>query len=123
MKWASWVNFGLGLWLFFAPIIFGYTSVKAALCEDVVLGGLIAGLALWRALGPGTPGMAYGRWGVAIAGFWAMLAPFELGYGTTRAPVNNDVIVGLVVLILGIWRAVSVPRAGGTLHPHMVARH
>jgi cytochrome c oxidase assembly factor CtaG len=50
MKWASWVTFGLGLWLVFAPITFGYASVKAALHEDLVFGIVIAALGLWWAL-------------------------------------------------------------------------
>jgi hypothetical protein len=120
MKWASWVNFGLGVWLILAPMTFGYASVKAALYEDLVFGILIASVALWRALGAETSAMAHVSWVVAAAGFWAMLAPFELGYGTTRAPVDNDVLVGLAVLILGVWRASFQPR-GGT--PHRVAHH
>jgi SPW repeat-containing protein len=115
MKWVSWVNFGLGLWLIFAPITFGYSSRRAALHEDVVFGVLIASVALWRALGAETPSMARVSWVVAAAGFWMMLGPFELGYGTTHAPVDNDVLVGLAVLVLGMWRAISRPR-GGTSH-------
>jgi hypothetical protein len=110
MKWASWANFALGLWLIVAPITIGYSSLKAALREDIVLGVLIASIALWRALGAETSSMAHVSWAVAAAGFWVMLAPFELGYGTTRAPVDNDVLVGLAVLLLGMWRAVSGPR-------------
>jgi hypothetical protein len=120
MKWASWVNFGLGVWVFFAPITFGYTSLKTALYDDVIFGIVISSFALWRALGAETNSAARLSWVVAAAGFWVMLAPFELGYGTTRAPVDNDVIVGLAVLILGVWRATSQPH-GGT--PHMVAHH
>lgn len=120
MKWVSWVNFGLGLYLILAPIMFGYASLKAALYEDMLFGMLIAGVALWRALGAETESMARMSWIVAAAGFWMMLGPFELGYGTTHVPVDNDVLVGLAVLILGMWRAVSQPRSGTS---QMLAHH
>ncbi len=120
MKWVSWVNCALGLWLIAAPFALAYTNESSAVYEDVILGILIASVALWRALGAETNSAARLSWVVAAAGFWVMLAPFELGYGATRAPVDNDVIVGLAVLILGVWRATSQPH-GGT--PHMVAYH
>jgi SPW repeat-containing protein len=81
---------------------------------------VIASLALWRALGAETASMARLSWVVAAGGFWAMLAPFELGYATMHAPVDNDLIVGLAVVLLGIWRAVSRPK--GRSH-HRLAHH
>lgn len=120
MKWASWMNFALGVWLFFAPITLAYASVKSALYEDLILGSVIAGFALWRALGPETDFMALVSWVVAAAGFWVVLAPFELGYGSAAVPVYNDVTVGVAVLVLAIWRALSHPEGG---MPHMAAHH
>lgn len=120
MKWVSWVTLGLGLWLISASTTFGYSSLKIARYDDVIFGIAIASFALWQALGAETESLARLSWVLAAAGFWVMLAPFELGFGTTRAPVDNDVIVGLAVLILGIRRASSRPR-GGT--PHMAAHH
>ena len=113
MKWVSWTNFALGTWLIFAPILLRYTSVRAALYDDMIFGSVIASFALWRALGEETASMVRVSWVVAAAGFWVMMAPFGLGYGTTRTPVDNDVIVGLAVFILGIWR--TSPR------PHILA--
>jgi hypothetical protein len=118
MKWMSWASFALGSWLIFAPMILGYSGLKTARNEDMVFGIVIAGFALWRSLGAETPAMGRVSWIVAAAGFWIMLGPFELGYGATRVPVDNDVLVGLGVLVLGMWRAISRPRDGT---PHMVA--
>ena len=112
MKWLSWTSFVLAAWLIFAPFVLGYTSARAAVYEDVILGIVVASLALWRALGAETESMARLSWVVAAGGFWVMMAPFELGYGTTRAPVDNDIIVGLAMLILGVWRATSRPTGG-----------
>ncbi|MFQ5830087.1 MAG: SPW repeat protein [Candidatus Methylomirabilia bacterium] len=120
MKWASWTNVVLGLWLIVAPFALAYSGVTTAVYEDVILGIVIAALALWQAVGAQTPLMASASWIVATGGLWVLVAPFLLGYSNTTAAVYNDVIVGLVVLILGLWRALS--RGQGEM-PHMAAHH
>lgn len=120
MKWASWTNLVLGLWLIIAPFSLAYAAVTAAVYEDVILGIVVASLALWRALARETPEMAYVSWTVAVGGLWVLIAPFALGYNATTAAAYNDVIVGLAVLILATWRAVSRPQ--GEM-PHMAAHH
>jgi hypothetical protein len=128
MKWASWTTLVVGLWLIAAPFVLGYRGVTAAVYEDVILGIVIALLALWRATGDDTPAMASVSWLAAAAGFWVVIAPFVLGYTplapgftATTAAVYNDVIVGLAVLILSVWRALS--HGGHGAMPHMVAHH
>lgn len=120
MKWASWTNLVLGLWLIIAPFSLAYAGVTAAVYEDVILGIVIASLALWRALGQETPEMAYVSWTVAASGLWVLISPFALGYSGTAAATYNDVIVGLVVVILATWRALA--KAQGEM-PHMAAHH
>lgn len=120
MKWASWTNFVLGFWLIIAPFSLAYAGVAAALYEDIILGIGIAALALWRALGKEMPAMAGVSWSVAGGGFWVLIAPFALGYAGTTAAVYNDVIVGLAVLVLGLWRAMS---RGDSEMPHTAAHH
>jgi uncharacterized membrane protein HdeD (DUF308 family) len=46
-------------------------------------------------------------WLVAIVGLWELLAAFVLGYSATSAAMWNAVIIGLALMILGIWAAVS----------------
>lgn len=120
MKRASWTNLVLGLWLIIAPFSLAYAGVTAAVYEDVILGIVIASLALWWALGSEADSMAYVSWTVALGGLWVLIAPFALGYSATTAAAYNDVIVGLAVLILAIWRAVAHPQ--GQM-PHMAAHH
>ncbi|MFQ5945573.1 MAG: SPW repeat protein [Anaerolineae bacterium] len=120
MKWASWTNFVLGLWLIAAPFMLVYPRGTTAVYEDVILGTLIAVFALWRAMGAETPSMANVSWLVAAGGFWVLIAPFLLGYADTTVAVYNDVIVGVVVLILGAWRALS--RGHGEM-PRMAPHH
>ena len=45
-----------------------------------------------------------------LAGIWLIIAPFLLGYSDQAAPLWNDIIVGIIVALFGIWSAVSSPR-------------
>jgi len=49
----------------------------------------------------------------AVAGAWLITAAFILGNPFIAAGLWNDVIVGVIVLILGVWAALSAPRAVG----------
>ncbi|MFQ5804024.1 MAG: SPW repeat protein [Candidatus Methylomirabilales bacterium] len=120
MKWISWTNCVLGLWLVLAPFTLDYGGNQTALWEDVIVGLLIAVFAFWRAVGPETKGMAGASWTVAILGLWALIAPFVLGYSGIAAATTNDVIVGVVVAALATYRALEgpheVPMHGGERH-------
>jgi hypothetical protein len=120
MKWASWTNFVLGVWLIFAPFTLLYAKVQTAMYEDVLLGLVIGSLALSRAVGPETEAMTQVSWYVATAGLWVLIAPFVLGYAGTTAAVFNDVSVGLVVAILAFWRGLA---EGPQDMPHHMAPH
>ena len=109
MKGLSWTNVALGLWLAVAPFLLLYSGTSAALWEDVIVGLLIAIFALWRALGSETQDMTSASWIVAVLGVWAVIAPFALGYAAIEAAVWNDVIIGIVVVVLGTVRALEKP--------------
>ncbi len=107
MRWASWINFILGLWLIVAPFALGYSHVAGAAPQDVILGILIAAFSLWMAatfVAPAGP-----SWLVVVFGIWVIIAPYVLGYAhQLGSAVANDVIVGIVVLILALVRAVGM---------------
>jgi hypothetical protein len=52
-------------------------------------------------------------WIAAVAGVWLMLARFILGTPAIAAALWNDIIVGAIVIILGVWTALAAPRAAG----------
>lgn len=47
------------------------------------------------------------NWVVAIVGVWEVLAPFILGYAGVTAAVWDAVIIGVAVIVLAIWSALS----------------
>jgi SPW repeat len=97
----------------------------AALWNDVLVGIVVAVLAVARLARPlMNPSLS---WTNALLGLWLVVAPFVLGYGVAveaealatagavggaQAAMWNDVIVGVIVLVLGAWSALSTRGRG-----------
>ena len=52
-------------------------------------------------------------WIAAAAGVWLIIAPFILGTPAIAAGLWNDIIVGVIVIILGVWANLASPRVAG----------
>lgn len=104
-QWTSGTNLATGIWLIAAPFIPGYSAVTAALWNDILIGLAVAGLA-WTRMAKPLEREGSG-WTNAILGVWLLAAPFALGYTATTAAMSNDIVIGLVVVILGVWSAVA----------------
>ena len=50
MKGLSWANFILGLWLIVAPFALHYRDITVAMWNNVIVGIVVAILAIYRAL-------------------------------------------------------------------------
>jgi hypothetical protein len=46
-KWEEWTNLILGLWVFLAPFLLGFWEVGWSLWNHLIIGMVVAGLALW----------------------------------------------------------------------------
>jgi hypothetical protein len=97
MKALSWINFILGLWLIAAGVTLS-AAARPVMAEEIVIGIIIAALAAISA----TRETAVMSWIVALAGLWAIIAPAAISYGQLAASRTNDIVVGIVVLILGV---------------------
>lgn len=101
---VGFINLLLGAWLIITPYWFGYTS-GAAKWNQTILGIVIAVLAILRMLAPAQ------RWLsslIGIAGIWAIIAPFILGYNLAGA-YWNEVIVGIIVTYLAFFNSTLAP--------------
>jgi hypothetical protein len=123
VQWTSGINIIAGLWLIIAPFLLGYDAIQAALWNDVIVGIIVAAFAVARVARPlMNPGLS---WINALLGLWLIVAPFVLAYGggiegEALAPEGaiggaqtamwNDIIVGVIVLVLGAWSALSARR-------------
>lgn len=101
MKALSWINFILGLWLIVAGFALSH-GASAIMSEEIVLGIIIALLAI-GSVNSTNPAIA---WCVALAGLWTLLAPAVIDYTMHTASRANDIVIGIIVLVLGIANAV-----------------
>jgi hypothetical protein len=102
MKWASWTNAILGVWLILAPWAVGYHST-VPMTEDVLLRVSVLAIALWSA---NTDQAVTGpAWANMVLGVWIMIAPWFLGYRGISAAVANDVLSAF-----SSWRFRSLER-------------
>src|SRR5690606_4623940 len=87
-----------------------------AFWNDLLMGVLVGILAGARLSRPGASTKA-ASWLIAVIGAWLVIAPFVLDY-VSEAATRNDVIVGALLLILGIWSATQPGNviAGATEH-------
>lgn len=101
MKALSWIDFILGLWLIVAGFALSH-GAGPIMAEEIVLGIIIALLAI-GSIGSGSPAIA---WCVAIAGLWTLIAPAWIDYSMHAGSRANDIVIGILVLVLGIANAV-----------------
>ena len=116
MKVLNWIIALCGLWEFgdiVLPFVIGFGQVRSFVWNHILV-GMILMLAGARAALTGNVRTAKTMcWIAAIAGVWLIIAPFLLGTPEIPAGLWNDIIVGVIVLILSVWAALAPPRAGG----------
>lgn len=99
-KWENWVNFFVGIWVFFIPWQVGSHFISE---ETVVIrlnfwvvGALvtcISALALYNI-------KIWEEWINLFAGVWLFLSPWVLGYSQENVFVWNAIIAGIVIALL-----------------------
>ncbi|HZR06332.1 MAG TPA: SPW repeat protein [Candidatus Udaeobacter sp.] len=98
---ASWVNVLLGIWVILSPFVVQFARLPAAMWNNVIVGILIALLALIRTSMPRQSGWS---WANVIVGIWMIISPFALGVMTT-AILWNNIILGIVIALVAAGNA------------------
>ena len=109
-KSLTWLVAVAGLWEVLAPFILGYSATTVAMWNAIVIGAVLIILSVWAAL---TEQVSLDRnlgWISVVAGVWLVLAPFALNYSAVVAAMWNDIIVGVVVIVLAAWAATTFGR-------------
>ena len=103
--WQDWANLALGVWLFAAPWILGYSPVGAAAWNSWIFGILITAVSLAAVIlfAP------WEEWVNIAAAVWLLVAPWALGFASaqTAAALWTHVITGLLVGGLALWDALA----------------
>lgn len=105
----SWINVLLGIWVIISPFLVQFARIPAAMWNNVIVGIVIAILALIRS---STPRQSGWSWANVILGIWMIISPFALGAMTT-AILWNNIILGIVIAI--------VAAANGSMRAHAAA--
>jgi len=99
MKNVSWINLLVGIWLIIAPFALGAAGVNHVWTgNDVVLGVLLIAFSWWMLAAIAPPvGTA---WFEILCGIWLVIAPFVLQYSHRVAAAGNDVICGIITIVI-----------------------
>ena len=111
---ASVLNVLLGCWLIASPWIFGYAVSASAFWSSVVVGALVALLALSRFSAPrsGT-GL---NWLSFLLGLWAIASPWIYAYWVNGAAKWDNVAVGIAVALVAMLAALGGRASSGNRH-------
>lgn len=114
MKILNWSIALCGLWEFgdiALPFVIGFHQVQSFVWNHIIVGMILMLAGARAALTRDVRTARTMDWIAAIAGLWLIVATFLLRDLTITAGWWNDLIVGGIVVILGVWSAfASTPR-------------
>ena len=113
MKLLNWLIALCGLWEFgdiALPFVIGFHPVQAFVWNHILVGVILMFAGARAGLTNHICTAKIMDWIAAFAGVWLMIAPFLLGPPEMAAGLWNDILIGTVVLILGMWAALALPR-------------
>ncbi len=99
MKNISWINVLLGVWLVIAPFALNTVVPDGAwTANDIILGVLLIA-ASWAIVAMAAPSSGI-AWFEVLCGIWLLVAPFILHYSAGRVKLGNDVISGIIAIVI-----------------------
>jgi len=107
-KTLNWIIAVGGLWELIAPFVLGYSKHTTPMWDAVIVGIVLIILGVWAALANASGTVKILSWINAVLGLWLIVAPFILSYSKLATPMWNDIIVGIIILVLGVWAALTV---------------
>lgn len=106
-SWNLWLCTAIGIWLMFAPSVFGIGNGASAADSDHLVGALVVVVSVISFAEVARPV----RFVNALLGIWLMLSPFVL-HGATSSSLVNSAILGLVTLLFSLPRGPVRDRYG-----------
>ena len=106
MKILGWIIALFGLWEFAdiaAPFVPGFGEVPAFLWNHIIAGMILVIVGVWAARTKNRRTARILSGVAAAAGIWLVVAALVLGSTVSAVGRWNDIIVGGIVTILGMW--------------------
>jgi hypothetical protein len=116
MKVLNWIIVLLGLWEFgdiAALFVPGFGMIPVFVWNHIVVGMVLMIAGAWAALTRDAGIAKTMNWLVVAAGVWLIISSLILRYPNLTVGLWNDVIVGVLVSILGVWAAFTSLRGAG----------
>lgn len=111
VKTASGLNFLAGIYLIISEWIGALSGGERA--NGIIFGIIVAILAATRFSESSRP---WASWLNALIGIWVILQPWVYGY-SGDAWMWNAIVVGIIMLVLGVWSAVASTTSSTTMPP------
>ena len=112
----SWIIALLGLWEFgdiAALFVPNFGKIPAVLWNHILVGLILMLVGVGAARTRNASTAKTLNWIAAGAGLWLMVSSFVLRYPVIHAGLWNDLIVGAIAIVVGIWAALTAPRLIG----------
>lgn len=109
-KILSWLVALVGLWTIVSPYILDYSALTVATWHAYIVGIVLIILGVVTAV---WENVKYDRtldWITAVLGLWLVVSPFVLTFSTETSAMWNNIITGVVVIVLAVWAALMVSR-------------
>ena len=98
-----WVTGILGVLLFIAPFVLGYSSDSPALWSNLILGAIVVIVSAIKGFIPDRTRWEY--WLAALMGLLAIVAPFVLHFTVAATALWTSIILGIVIAVLAYKKA------------------
>ena len=99
-RWQDSLNVLLGVWLILSPWILGFSPEMTAMWNAVLVGAVIALLALSTLVNF----RKWEEWAGILLGLWLIASPWVLGFAATLSAATwNFVAVGILAIALAGW--------------------
>ncbi len=109
MKRIVWINLILGIWLIIAPFALGVAAIsRTPVTNDVILGILLIAFSWWMLAAIAAPLGA--AWFEVLCGLWLIVSPFVLQYSRIAVAMANDVIVGIITVVVALVASRTITR-------------
>jgi hypothetical protein len=116
MKVLNWIVALLGLWEFAdiaALVVPDFGKIPDVLWNHIIVGFLLMIAGAGAAWTKNASAAKIMNWMAVGAGVWLMISSFALRYPVIGAGLWNDLIVGAIAFVLGVWAARRSSQATG----------
>lgn len=113
MKVSSWIIALLGLWEFadiLALFVPGFGKIQPFLWSHIIVGMILMIVGAQAALTSDAVTAKTMHWIAAAASLWLIIGSFILRNASISAGLWNDIVVGVIALILSVRTALALPR-------------